>query len=186
MSTKEYQFYHYLKHWKKEDNLNLLRKLTSEIGPFFSYWLRKTEELYRLLPLRKDGLNPLTHPLNVILALKQAKVNDEVILTIALLHDYIEEQVDLFRDKNNLAENNSGIRLLDDYEQKCLRQLETELKGMTDEKKTRTIIDTLKLLTRHKRDFYYRSISNIFDYHDEKIKETAIQIKLADRMHNIL
>ena len=50
----------------------------------------------------------------------------------------------------------------------------------------KTIISTLKLLTRHKRDFYYRSVSDIFIHKDPKIKEMAIKVKLADRTHNIL
>jgi hypothetical protein len=41
------------------------------------------------------------------------------------------------------------------------------------------------LLTRHKRHFYYRSISAIFTCKDEELKKKAIQIKLADRIHNI-
>jgi hypothetical protein len=48
------------------------------------------------------------------------------------------------------------------------------------------IVEIAKLLTRHKRDFYYRSISQIFQHSKDDIKEKAIQIKLADRMHNIL
>ncbi|MEK6901282.1 MAG: hypothetical protein AABX37_02995, partial [Nanoarchaeota archaeon] len=48
------------------------------------------------------------------------------------------------------------------------------------------IIAVTQLLTKHKRHFYYAYLSKIFTCKEENIKEQAIQIKLADRTHNIL
>jgi hypothetical protein len=71
-----------------------------------------------------------------------------------------------------------------------LKELEEDLKRFCKEhhlslEKAQEIIHTLQILTRHKRDFYYRSISAIFSCPYQNIKESAIKIKLADRTHNI-
>ncbi|MEK6809725.1 MAG: hypothetical protein AABY40_03555 [Nanoarchaeota archaeon] len=184
--TLEYQTFKYLRHWQKEDDLQKLKASFSNSGYLFSYLLAKTEELYSHLPKRKDGQDPLLHPLNVVLALKEAKISDEVTLSVGLLHDHVEEVVDMYRDQQRLGKNGPDIEKLDKYEAEVLVRLEEELLRYADHAAVTTIIAALKLLTRHKRDFYYRSISNIFQHNSEQVKEIAIQVKLADRMHNVL
>ncbi len=184
--TPEYEAFKYLQHWRKEDDLQKLKSMFSNGSSLFSYVLQKTEELYSHLPKRKDGQDALLHPLNVVLALKDAKITDQITLSVGLLHDYVEEVVDVYRDENNLDEDGPDIEKLDQYEAEVFVKLEQDLLQHTNPAAVKTIIAALKLLTRHKRDFYYRSISNIYQYDDERIKEIAIQVKLADRMHNIL
>ncbi|MBU0457480.1 MAG: hypothetical protein ABH824_06750 [Nanoarchaeota archaeon] len=192
----EYASFKYLEHWKKEDNLEKLKSSVSDDGLFYSYLYKKVEELYSHLPLRKNRQETLTHPLNTVLALKNAKIYDEIILCVGLIHDFIEDNVDLYKITHEIEEDDEGIKYLDEYEINVLDKLEKELREFYKsnhienedkecEERVKLIIKTLKLLTRHKRDFYYRSISNIFQCEDEKAKEIAIQVKLADRMHNI-
>ncbi|MDP3698504.1 MAG: hypothetical protein Q8R47_02870 [Nanoarchaeota archaeon] len=184
--TSEYQAFKYLQHWKKEDDLQKLQDSFSDISPLFSYLFQKAVLLYGQLPPRKDGASSFIHPLNVVLALKDAKITDEITLCVGLMHDYVEEIVDVYRDEHDLDEDGKDIELLDKYESEVFAAFEQELLGHTDAAAAKTIIATLRLLTRHKRDFYYRSISTIFQHEEERIKEIAIQVKLADRTHNIL
>lgn len=184
--TPEYRAFKYLQHWQKEDDIQKLKAVFSEGNSLFSYLLNKTGELYAQLPKRKDGQEALLHPLNVVLALKDAKITDQVTLSVGLLHDYVEEVVDVYRDELGLDEEGSDIEKLDQYEEEVFVKLEQDLLQHAPPDAVKTIISALKLLTRHKRDFYYRSISNIFNHNDEKLKEIAIQVKLADRTHNIL
>ena len=184
--SSEYQAFRYLQHWNKEDDLQKLKTLFPKGSFFFSYLLSKTEELYSQLPKRKDGQDALLHPLNVVLALKDAKITDQITLSVGLLHDYVEEVVDVYRDEHHLDGDGSDIEKLDLYEREVFIKLECDLMQHADQAAVKSIIAALKLLTRHKRDFYYRSISNIFQHHEERIKEIALQVKLADRTHNIL
>ena len=184
--TPEYEAFKNLQHCRKEDDLQKLKAMFSNGSSLFSYLLTKTEELYSHLPKRKDGQDPLLHPLNVVLALRDAKITDQITLSVGLLHDYVEEVVDVYRDEHHLDEDGPDIEKLDHYEGEVFLKLEQDLLQHTDTAATKLIIATLRLLTRHKRDFYYRSISNIFQHQDERIKEMAIQVKLADRTHNIL
>ena len=186
LRSQEYQTFKYLQHWQCEDDLPKLKSCFSNISPFFSYLLAKTEQLYLQLSQRKDGHPPFIHPLNVVLALRDANISDEITLSVGLLHDYVEEKVDLYRDAHHMNEDDHDIEQLDQHEKEVFKELEQDLFKHADENKIRVIIDALKLLTRHKRDFYYRSISNIFNCGDEQVKEIAVRVKLADRMHNIL
>src|SRR3989344_9429282 len=116
METSEYQAFRYLQHWRKEDDIQKLRASFSNGSSLFSYLLTKTEELYALLPKRKDGQDAMLHPLNVVLALKDAKIVDQITLSVGLLHDYVEEVVDVYRDEHHLDEEGSDIEELDRYE----------------------------------------------------------------------
>lgn len=185
-SSPEYLSYQYLKHWAKADDLEQLLKRIHGEGPLFSFAYQKTSELYARLPLRQDGHEPLTHPLNTVLALEEARLSDEVILSIGLLHDFVEESVDLFKKENNVPKTLESISLLDAYEVEIFGQLQQNLETVCDAGRANFVIDVIKLLTRHKRDYYYRSISNIYLCNDLGVKEAAILVKLADRMHNIL
>lgn len=192
--TPEHLKFKVLEHWKPKDKLLEIEELTGrqkENFPLFSYLYAKTQKEYLQFPKRKDGSNPFLHPINLVWDLRQAKVHDDATLCAALIHDLIEERVDIYKIKNNISENQeNGIKNLDNYELKQFSDLKKELVALCrsnkiSPKKVDEIIEILYLLTRHKRHFYYRSISAIFNCRDKKLKEKAIQIKLADRIHNI-
>ena len=186
-NSPEYKAYKYLQHWYKQDDFKRLKELIlDDETPLLSYLFEKTKQLYSKLPKRKDGQDRLIHPLNVVLALRLANIEDEVTLCVGLMHDYVEETVDLYKDENNIEMNSEGIKELDQYEIKIFSEFEKDLSGNADAEKVNLVISSLKLLTRHKRDFYYKSISGIFKCEDERVKEIAIQAKLADRIHNVL
>lgn len=192
--TPEYRRFKVLEHWKPKDKLLEIEELIDkekELFPLFSYLYAKTKKEYQQFPKRKDGSNPFLHPINLVWDLRQANVQDDVTLCVALIHDLIEEKVDWYKAKNNISESNGkGIRILDNYELKQSSELKTELKTLCRSKKISPkkideIIEVLNLLTRHKRHYYYQSISAIFNCRDKSLKEKAIQVKLADRIHNI-
>jgi hypothetical protein len=163
----------------------------NKLFPLFSYIYDKAKELYMHLPLRRNGEHPFIHPINTVINLKRAKIDDGVTLCAGLFHDFFEESVDLYKTKKKLKEDRKGIKILDKYEQKVAKQFEEELTAFCKAKDIegsapKKIIAITRLLTRHKRDFYYRSIACIFNEQDNDLKEKAIQIKLADRTHNIL
>lgn len=185
--TPEYKAYKYLQHWYKQDDQARLKELIlQDKKPLFRYMFEKTEQLYSRLPRRKDGQERFVHPLNVVLALQIAGIKDEAALCVGLIHDYVEEMVDLYKEEKKIVMDKDGLKKLDGHESRIFKELEEDLSKYSDEKKTDLIISALKLLTRHKRDFYYKSISGIFQYDNEKVKDIAIQVKLADRIHNIL
>ena len=189
-----YKAYQHLRHWEPEDRIFLPQEIVDsnlEIYPLFSYCYRLMRLLYKQLPRRKNGQAPVIHPINVVWALQKAKVNDPIVLCAGLLHDYVEERVDLLREEQNIAQTKEGKHQLDTYERQVFKELEASLKHLCTQshlslKPAKTIIQILHLLTRHKRHFYYRSISAIFDCPDKVLKERALQVKLADRLHNIL
>lgn len=191
--SPEYRVYKILEHWKPTNEILLVEELTDpkrKLAPLFSYIYNKIKEVYKGLPKRKDGQDPFVHPLNVVWDLKKAQVEDDITLCAALLHDFVEEKIDLHKVKNKIKEDKEGIQLLDKHELEVFRSLENELEQFCEEnsldlKFVEEIITILKLLTRHKKHYYYRSISNIFRCKDEQIKAKAIQIKLADRIHNV-
>lgn len=188
--SAEYKEYHHLKLWKASPKILLPHELIDKKSPFFhlfSYLYQITRETYAQLPLRKNGEPSFLHPINAVLALKQAGITDEITLCTGLIHDLIEEKVDLYNKNRKFVK----VKTLDRYEEELFKELEKELYDFAKEEKylqdaIKTIILVTKLLTRHKRDFYLRSIAHIFRYQDDNIKEIAIRVKLADRMHNIL
>ena len=192
-SSPEYAAYKNLEHWKPINEIILIKDLSNKeekLAPLFEYVYKKTKEAYHYFPDRMDGQDSFTHPLNLVWDLKKANVTDYVVLCAGMLHDYIEEMVDLYKKEHNVITNKKGIILLDEYELVVIKELKDDLKKYCkkkniDEKAVDEIMVLLKLLTRHKRHFYYRSISEIFNYKDQNTKEKAIQIKLADRIHNI-
>ncbi len=190
-STPEYQTYKYMEHWRPEEQVILEKELTnSKTSPLLSYIYTQVKAEYKHVPNRKDGNDAFVHPLNVIWDLKKAGVQDEVTLSAALMHDWVEEKVDLFRNKNNLKLTTSGLKKIDLCEQQIFSEIKLELTDFCIKHKTSAKIaqDTFKLLemlTRNKRHFYYRSISGIFNCADKGLKEKAILVKLADRTHNI-
>ena len=120
----------------------------------------------------------------------KAQVEDPITLASGLLHDYIEERVDLYKAKKKITEDVKGIKILDNYELELIKELEQDLKQFCAQENIPTtlgkkIINVITIVTRDKGHLYYRSISEIFNCKNEKTKERAIQVKLADRMHNI-
>ncbi|MDP3990558.1 MAG: hypothetical protein Q8Q01_05130 [archaeon] len=188
--SAEYKEYHHLKLWKANPKILLPEELIQKKSPFFplfSYLYQITRETYAQLPLRKNGEPSFLHPINTVLALKQAGITDEITLCIGIIHDLVEEKVDLYKKGKKI----NKIKNLDRYEEELFEELEEELfdfvRNETNLKEAvKIIISVTKLLTRHKRDFYLRSIGQIFRSTDDDIKEIAIRVKLADRMHNIL
>ncbi len=192
--TLVYKAYEHLQHWKPLSQCIPAEEIvvsSHHFFPLFSYCYTLAQELYRSLPPRKNGQDAFIHPLNVVWGLKKAHIDDPLTLAVGLLHDYVEERVDGYQRDNNVPKNKMGISLLDAYERKVFKELEQGLKQCCQQHQfslttTPALIASLKLLTRHKRHFYYKSISAIFQCHDQELKEQAIQVKLADRLHNIL
>jgi len=195
MADAAYEYFEVLKGWNKVSSIRELEKVMRPIqksSTLFNYLFKKVKLQCAGLKLRKDGEFAFIHPLNVVLNLLKARINDELILCGGIMHDFIEEEVDKYRDKHKIDQKSKkGIKILAQYEKIMFKNLEVELykfasSNNINKKKINDLIEILKLLTRCKRDFYYESISNIFKYKGRDIKEKAIQIKLADRMHNIL
>ncbi len=173
-----------LEHWKPLREILPAKDFLEEDDkyfPLFNFLYGLTEEEYQKLPARKNGEDTFLHPQNVVFNLKKAELKGGLILSIGLIHDLIEEKVDLFASKNKV-----NHKQLEDYGKKICLELRKKLRDFCSEDEIDIISKTIHLLTRQKKDFYYRSIANIFQHEDEKIKEMAIQVKLADRIHNIL
>lgn len=193
-NSTEYKTFKILQHWQPTTTMLPPKELANPAGklfPLFVYLYDKTRKEYEHFPLRKNGQNPFIHPLNIVWQLQKAGVKDEITWCIGLIHDLVEEKVDIYKEKEKIATSRQGMEELDAYEEEVFRELEENLrifckKTGIDKEVIPQIMTVLHLLTRHKRDFYYRSISNIFNCRDPVAKERAIQVKLADRMHNIL
>ncbi|MBS3120802.1 hypothetical protein J4420_03735 [Candidatus Woesearchaeota archaeon] len=195
--AKESAAYHTFKsleHWQPLTKIITPEELllsSHYVYGLFDYLYQKTRTLYEHLPLRRNGERPFIHPLNVAWGLQKAGVQDGLTYCVALLHDFVEEIVDSYKDEKNVPEDNTGIALLDKYEETVFSNLEGDLSrycqqnGM-EQSYGEKIVATVRLLTRHKRHFYYQSISQIFDCQHEELREKAIAVKLADRSHNIL
>ena len=197
MSTKisaEYEVFRDLEHWMPAKDIVSITDIMPEedkLFGFFAYLYAQTKSIYAHVAVRKNGEDPFVHPLNVVINLQRAGITDAITLCAGLMHDYIEEKVDIYRDSQNILEWGKGIKILDEYEERVFLELEQKLsefaaKNGVSQRVIKDILAILTLLTRHKRDFYYQSIIGIFECRDEKIRERAIQVKLADRTHNIL
>jgi hypothetical protein len=193
-TSREYKAYQVLQHWKrtkKKYSAESLFNKKNTYFPLFQYLYQITKELYFQIPKRKNGEKAFVHPINIVLALKEAKITDEVSLCGGIIHDYVEEKVDLYKRENKIKIDKKGIKELDDYEVVVFEELEKKLnkiciKLKIDKIIVNKLINVTKLLTRHKRDYYFQSISNIFTFSQDKITHRALLIKLSDRMHNIL
>jgi len=146
-------------------------------------------------PARKDGQLAMSHPFNTAFYLDQAGAG-YLSICAGLSHDLVEDQVDQFKREDerfhgkNKISGSKAVKVLDQYEQQVLGNLEEKITYFSEnigvsEDVPRALISIIALLTRHKRHLYYRSIAGIFNCNNEEIKERAIQVKLADRMHNI-
>lgn len=190
----EYTAFRKLEHWQPLHQIPALDKLfdpQNHYFPFFSALYFKTKELYRKVPARKDGEDPFIHPLNVVRNLRKAGVTDGLTLCTGLLHDFIEEEVDIYKREKKISKTAGGRALLDQYEEKVFARFEPEVSALGEKTKITpgnctSLLKTVHLLTKHKRHFYYGYISAIFNCPEAMLRERALQVKLADRMHNIL
>ena len=190
----EYEAFTELEHWQPLHALISSSRLFAENNqqyPFCAALYNKTEELYGRVPPRKNGENSLVHPLNVVWNLKKAGVTDLITLCAGLMHDYIEEQVDMYKKLRRIADTAEGSALVDAYEQFAFKRSDKEILDLCQKMEVPArmgaqLIEALHLLTKHKRHFYYKYISAIFNARKPVLRERVLQVKLADRMHNIL
>lgn len=139
-----------------------------------------SERLYQDMPPRKNHEVAFTHPTNVAWILKQAASQPYVIVA-GLLHDVMEDAID-----QEKACGRSGPEV----EAGCRSRLATEVVRLTERSHfprdiAERVVEVVWVLTRHKADLYYKSISGIFTHPDPDIRVAATLVKLADRMHNI-
>ena len=190
----EQQFFDVLNIWKRQGKFLPPASLFSPkslLYPLFQYLYALTKQEYELLPLRKNGEDSFLHPLHVVYYLTKAKVKDELTLCLGIIHDLIEERVDRYKLEEKIEDSSKGLQRLWLFEQQASTELEQDLKNFCKDHDfpadaCRKLMEALTLLTRRKQDFYYQSIAAIFLHKDATVKEMAIQVKLADRMHNVL
>jgi hypothetical protein len=190
----EYKRFNLLRLQEAEDKVLPFSKLFKNKGlyrPLLLWAYNTTKDIYSYLPLRKNGQDPFLHPTNIVIYLQRARISDPLTLTAAMLHDYVEEKVDKFVEELNIKKDKEGMHMIAEYELSVFEELEGELEEIAFKNnlpisEMYDIIEIIKLLTRHKQHFYYSSMGGIFSYVNKDIKRRAIQVKLADRIHNIL
>ena len=188
--SKVYQYLRHLPLLSKPVRATHFVDKTDKLYPLFKYSYDISKTLYKRLGPRKDGSDSFLHPLNIANHLKQVGVTDVVTLSAALLHDFIEELVDIYKKEQGLTEKGDDATLLDDLELEYYNQLTQDLIAVAKKHKlptTRAILlaDVVHVLTRQKRHFYYYSVASIFTEESKSVRERAIHVKLADRLHNI-
>lgn len=189
-----YAAYKALEHWQPLTTIVPPEQFldpSDQAYSLFAFLYHKTRALYEQVPSRHNGDDAFLHPLNVAWSLKRAGVQDSLAYCVALLHDVVEETVDIHQREKNIPDDAAGIGVLDKYEETVFGDLERDLREYCQQNdlpqsSQETIVGTVRLLTRHKRHFYYQSISEIFDCPDEELREKAIPVKLADCSHNVL
>lgn len=124
------------------------------------------------------------HPLNAAYFLTKARADFLTVCT-GLWHDILEEQRDTYFEEQK-APSITDTGVLKDLGIIQESRLEAELATLKLGYPSTEIMESIALLTRHKKHRYYKSISEIFNYPDRIIKERAMAVKLADRLHNIL
>ncbi|MBI2669321.1 hypothetical protein HYX14_05765 [Candidatus Woesearchaeota archaeon] len=190
-TTPEYAFFRILDFWQPVNKIMPLSAFLTAIptpqSRLFSFLYTKTRKEYIHFPRRKNGKNAFIHPLNIVLYLQKANIMDYLTFSAGLIHDLIEEKVDLFKKEENTAD----IKVLEQYERQVIRELQEGLlaeasQNRIPEDDIRAIMELAIVLTNHKRHDYYHYITEIFTHPDKAIRERAIQVKLADRTHNVL
>jgi len=191
-SSPEYREFKKLELWKAIPSLPLLESALHhyrESSLLFDHLYDQTKNVYSKLPKRMNGDEAFVHPLNIVVYLQQAGIKDEVTLCAGLIHDLPEEKVDVFKEENKIKGFTTGLNQLDQYEQQVFTQFRRELlsfsrKKMINPEIIKQLLLVTKLLTRNKKDFYYKYIHKIFRCSDVLAKERALEVKLADRIHN--
>jgi hypothetical protein len=183
------QIYEEVSVWEplKGCSLEQLLKYTSAENEAFSSLYQHQEAQH--FPLRRNGDEFLTHPINVAHFLQKAKA-DYLTVISGLLHDFIEDSVSKYEKSPETGELRT-IEQLDLYEGEVISNLHQEVNNCLikcdyADNKANMIMEVVTHLTRHKRHRYYRSIAGIFHGRNEDVKKREVQVKLADRMHNIL
>ncbi|MFH1275942.1 MAG: hypothetical protein ABIH82_02430 [Candidatus Woesearchaeota archaeon] len=177
----ELRFYHELKQWHALKQVPLAKDLFPDDSWYqiMTFIYDKVKQLYAELPMRKNGEEPFIHPINVYYFLSQASVNGEIVdkvtLAAGLLHDYVEEQVDYM--------NRNGDKVIFELEDELTRTINNSGFPTNNAKE---IIEIVKLMTMEKGTTYYKYLSKVFLTSNLELKEKTIQIKLADRTHNVL
>ena len=187
MALTEIEMFKEIGHWKPKHKILQPDDLVPHDDPhykLFEFVYNLIKEECKKNPRRKNGEPTLLHPLNVVVNLRRAEVTDPITLSIGLLHDLVEDQVDFYQKTNKTPL--SDLCALRSSEQQFYRELSEKLKRYTTPANITLIVETVKLLTRKKREFYYKSIAAIFSCTNKKMKERAILVKLSDRIHNIL
>ncbi len=194
----EQEAYQVLRHWEPLHVIlppTTLISQKSKLYPLFEHFYYRMRGLYQQLPRRKNGEDPFLHPLNVAYYLSQSSVKedriDDLAILCGLIHDFVEEQVDMYKKEHQVPDNPEGRRQLNLLEDDLFVVLQAEIdsvcaSGTIPPGTGKSIVDTLKLLTRHKRHTYYQYISAIFQTKNRELKERALRVKLADRIHNVL
>jgi hypothetical protein len=140
---------------------------------------------------RKNKLPHLVHPLSVTHYLQKAN-SSFLVQCAGVLHDYIEEIVDYHAaDFGLITSSSKNFNFFDLLESQLLIGLEGDLgsifgDGPVSGANPLNVTETVGLLTRYKRHRYYESVNGIFTCTDEEIRDAGIELKLADRKHNIL
>lgn len=142
-------------------------------------------EFYSEMPPRKNGESAFSHPTNAAYYLRLASAQPAIIAA-GLLHDVLEEKVDLVKERSGLTDPKELDRLQSrvraDFASDVIRR--SVRTGFPRDVAER-VVEIVWTLTRHKSDLYYRSISGIFVHTDVDVRLGGALVKLADRMHNI-
>lgn len=137
--------------------------------------------LYRGFEARRNGEPAFTHPTNAAMYLKLAACQPHVIAS-ALLHDYLEDKVDQLRSSTGRKAAELELELRGQFASEVIDVAWST--GFPRDIAER-VVEIVWILTRHKADLYYKSISSVFNHHDLSVRVAAALVKLADRMHNI-
>lgn len=145
----------------------------------------EARKIYQKYPPRQNGEEAFLHPLNAAYFLTRARA-DFLTVCAGLWHDLLEEERDIYFE----AEEEKAPGITDTGVLRSLMiiqesRLEAKLAGLKLGEPAAEVMGSIFLLTRHKKHRYYKSISEIFHCPDRIIRERAIAVKLADRLHNI-
>lgn len=188
MAQTEKQMYDFLKLWQPYRQVSPASQFVDKdnlLYDLFSHLYSYTKKIC-VGTKRKNGECWFIHPMNTVLNLKRARVTDVLTYCIGLLHDIIEDQTDFYQKKYHFGKDKKSLEKLNEFEEEAFQKLEEEISSFLPKAKTKLIINGVDLLTRRKGEYYLYSVSKVFNCSDKDIKERVIQVKLADRIHNIL